>query len=175
LKPVKIKVMTILLKTAVFFLLGVFLSCSNAGKTNSTVLKKTDGSADQWIILNMGTQCSVKQPTQRLITTFNEFSAEWKKVFSGMDIQPDIPQVDFGKSWVVAAFMGEKNKGGFEISMASVQKGADSFVVTIRHITPGPNCMSSMAIEYPYVFAEIAQFPALKAEFKVAEEIKDCN
>lgn len=167
--------MTKLLKAAVFIFLGVFLSCSNSGKTNTPALKKTEPTADEWTILLKGTQCAVKQPTQKIIKTLDEFSAEWKKVFSGMDIPPEIPKVDFGKSWVVAAFMGEKNKGGFEVGVASVQQGADLFVVTVSHITPGPNCMSTMAIEYPYVFAEIARFPALKAEFKVAEEVKDCN
>jgi len=174
LKPEKFT-MKSLLKTAVFVFLGVFLSCSNSGKTNTSAPKKTEAPAEEWTILLQGTQCAVNQPTQKIIKTFDEFSAEWKKVFSGMDIPPDIPKVDFGKSWVVAAFMGEKNKGGFEIGIASVQQGADTFVVTVRHVTPGPNCMSSMAIEYPYVFAEIARFPALKAEFKVAEEVKDCN
>jgi hypothetical protein len=164
-----------LLKTSLILLLGLFLSCSNTGKTGSADQKKTENATAGWVILDKGTQCSINVSSQILIKTPDEFQSEWNRAFSGMGIKPQMPQVDFSKSWVVAAFMGEKNKGGFEVNMASLEEKSDSLVVTISHISPGPNCMSSMAIEYPYIFAEIALLPALKVEIRVKEEIRDCN
>jgi hypothetical protein len=164
-----------LLKTSLFLLLGLFLSCSNTGKTGSAEQKKAENPTAGWVILNQGTQCSVNVSSQILIKTSDEFQSEWNRAFAGMDMKPEMPKVDFNKSWVVAAFMGEKNKGGFEVTLASLQEIADSLVVTISHINPGPNCMSSMAIEYPYIFAEISRVPAAKQVLMVKDEIKDCN
>lgn len=88
---------------------------------------------------------------------------------------PQKPEVDFSKSWVVAAYLGEMNKGGFDVNVDSVAPDNNLLMITIKQIKPGPNCISSMAIEYPYVFARIDRQKTDKTKFIIVSEIKNCD
>lgn len=64
-----------------------------------------------------------------------------------------VPNVDFAKSRVVALFMGEKNTGGYAISIESVRQEKGKVIVKIKKSYP--DGMVTMAFTQPYVIAKI--------------------
>ena len=156
-------------------MLAGFSSCSNSNESNVSGVNKNPDPGIKSEILQKGNQCAILKERQLLITNAQEFEKIWGETFSGVDMAPQKPEVDFSKSWVVAAYLGEMNKGGFDVNVDSVALDNNLLIITIKHIKPGANCISTMAIEYPYVFARIDLQKTDKAKFRIVSEIKDCD
>ena len=167
-----------IVKIIILSVLIGFFACTNAAKTNTSNVSTRNTAADStgnWIIADHGNVCSVKEAYHVIIKTAGEFDSEWNKAFNGLDFKPRKPEIDFSKSWAIAAYLGEKMKGGFTIDIQSIGLEDKSLKINIKHISPGPNCISSMSIEYPYMFVIFNQIPSEKTVFEVVEETKDCN
>lgn len=65
----------------------------------------------------------------------------------------DVPVVDFSNSNVVAIFMGQKNTGGYSISIKKV--AIENNTATIQVNTTAPEGMATMALTAPYCIAVI--------------------
>jgi hypothetical protein len=66
----------------------------------------------------------------------------------------EIPAVDFKKSQVVALFLGTRNTGGFQISVASVAE-ENGKVIVYKKIEKSDSKRVTMALTNPFVVAEI--------------------
>lgn len=130
---------------------------------------------NDWSVLQSGTQCAIEEARQVLIKTEQDYANLWTEAFEGIDMAPERPAVDFTQKWVVAAFLGTLNKGGHEVNIQAISQTDNAAVITLLHTEPGANCMSTMAIEFPYLFAGIEQFPAGEVAFRTEVEKKDCN
>lgn len=73
----------------------------------------------------------------------------------------DVPTIDFETSNVVALFMGQKNTGGYSISVSGVTLSEDT--ATVQIITTAPQDIATMALTEPYCFAKISK--SKKVEF----------
>ena len=167
--------MKIILSFILIFMLSVFSSCSNSNTGDGSGTNQNPDSGIKPEILQKGTQCAIRKERQLLITSAQEFEKIWGETFSGVDMAPQKPEVDFSKTWVVAAFLGEMSNGGFDVNVDAVAPDNNLLMITIRHTKPGKNCFSTMAIEYPYVFARIDQQKTDKTKFRIVSEIKDCG
>ncbi|GEM_PF-1072980 len=154
----------------------VFFSCSNTHSPQASTKPEMENKGlTDWIILDKGSQCSIMEPKQVLAKSQAEFDAVWREAFESMDMPPTKPSVDFSANWVIAVFLGEKNKGGFEIDIQAISQTHGSTVITIKEIKPGPNCLSTMSIEYPYLLASMPRQSAEKVEFTSVEAIRNCD
>jgi hypothetical protein len=151
------------------------ITCSNPGKSNSSQQQASQKPNENWTVVLQGSQCSIHEIRNVLIKSESEFETEWANAFKGMDMPPEKPKVDFTRSWLVAVYMGEKMNGGFKPGIRSVVQEENALKIDVIHIKPGPNCMTSMAIEYPFLYAVIGRFPVEKTEFSISEEVVDCN
>jgi hypothetical protein len=163
--------MKILFLTVLTLYSLLFNGCSNTLKEG----KKNTGSQRNFEVIEKGTQSAVKTERQLLITSKEEFAKIWEENFSAVYMPPKIPEIDFSKNMIVAAWLGEKNTGGFDIEIQSVTTENNVLVITFRHIQPGKTCMSSMALEYPFLFAVTEKFPVEKSSFHIIKEIRECN
>lgn len=166
------------MKTMIFFfgllLIPGLLSCS--GKGNSRTAEKNDGIITRELtILLEGNQCAEKKERQLLIRSEAQFTEVWKQTFGEIETAPAKPDVDFKKHWVVFATLGEIYHGGFEIDITSIDIKADSVISVIRHRIPGINCLTTQDIEYPFVFAQIEQYPSLKFGFRTEKVTYNCE
>ena len=150
------------------FLLG---SCSNTPQDS----KKDTGSQQKFILVEKGSQSGIKTEKQQVITSAEEFANIWKENFSLTVPNPAIPEIDFSKKMVIAIWMGEKNRGGFDVDIQSINIEDEFMVIVIKHIQPGKTCISTMSIEQPFLFALIDKYPVEKTIFQIVNEIKECN
>jgi len=153
----------------------IFFSCSNTHPPQTSTSPEVESKDPDWVILDKGSQCSIMEPKQVLAKSQAEFDAVWREAFESMDMPPAKPKVDFSANWVIAIFLGEKNKGGYEMDIQAIAQVRGTTVVAIKEIKPGSNCLSTMSIEYPYLLASIPRQSAEKVEFKSVEEIRNCD
>lgn len=74
----------------------------------------------------------------------------------------NVPNVDFTKNNVVALFMGQKNSGGYSISVRKVSVDGDTTIVYIK--TTKPDGMTTMALTAPYSITVIPKTSEVKIE-----------
>jgi len=75
----------------------------------------------------------------------------------------DVPTIDFTTSNVVALFMGQKNTGGYSISVGKIILDGESDTATVQIIESEPQDMATMALTEPYCIAKISK--SKKVEF----------
>lgn len=76
------------------------------------------------------------------------------RLYSELGIQEDAPTIDFSKKNVVALFLGQKNTGGFTITVGSIEVKNDTATVRVLETTPNGG-MATMALSAPYCIASI--------------------
>jgi len=69
----------------------------------------------------------------------------------------DVPTIDFTTNNVVALFMGQKNTGGYSISIGKVTLDGESNTATVQIIESTPQDMVTMALTEPYCIAAISK------------------
>lgn len=85
---------------------------------------------------------------------------QWQALRRTLVQQPPLPDVDFRREWVVAAFMGEKPTGGYLVDVREVVREGRRIRVTVVQEEPGPNDLVTMVITYPGHIVAVARPPA---------------
>jgi len=155
-----------------FIQLSACSSSENSKKNNEQVVSSTTQS---WQVVAKGNQCAIQESRQVLIKSEADFDKLWKETFNGVYMPDPKPAIDFSKKWVVAAFLGTVNTGGHSIEIKEIKQEGTTATVTLKHTKPGAGCMSSMAIEFPFVMATVNQLSSDKTEFKIIVEEKKCE
>ena len=75
------------------------------------------------------------------------------KLYAELNLE-DVPTIDFSKKNVVAQFLGQKNTGGFSITIGSVEIKNNTATVRVLETTPNGG-MATMALTAPYYIASI--------------------
>lgn len=75
----------------------------------------------------------------------------------------DVPTIDFTTSNVVALFMGQKQTGGYSISLGKIILDGESNTATVQIIESEPQDMAMMMLTTPYCIAKISK--SKKVEF----------
>lgn len=157
------------------FLVFAFISCAMPNKNTAQDNNNLDRTLNDWDLLSKGTQCAIEQSKQVVIKSEADFATLWKEAFSGVDMAPEQPEVDFSQKWVIAVFLGMTNKGGHEVDITGIAETGTATVVNVLHTAPGKNCMSTMSIEFPYMIIMVNPFKKATVEFKTTLQEKDCN
>jgi len=71
------------------------------------------------------------------------------------------------------AALGTRSSGGYTVSIDSVARGATlrAFVTTV---TPGPDCVTTMAINWPVQVVRVPRFDG-SVEFIEVEQVRHCR
>lgn len=85
---------------------------------------------------------------------------QWQQLRQSLVQQPALPDVDFRREWVVAAFMGEKPTGGYRVDVRDVVREGRLIRVTVVQEEPGPDDFVTMVITYPGHIVAAARPPA---------------
>lgn len=90
------------------------------------------------------------------------------------DAAIQIPPVDFGSERLVVVALGERPSGGYEVTFELMQ-AADSTTLIVHELSPGPKCMTTMALTHPIAFGVI-KLPLNResVRFEDRTSVKDC-
>jgi len=131
-------------------LLAFFVGCKTAAPTI--------GGAGTFEILKQETNGGRVKAANLFIKSQEELNA----LYSELNIT-DAPTIDFATSNVVALFMGQKNTGGYSISIGKVTLEGETNTATVQIIETTPQDMATMALTEPFCIATISK--SKKVEF----------
>jgi hypothetical protein len=92
----------------------------------------------------------------------------WQEHTAGVSPAPPVPDVDFSKEMVIAAFAGTRNSGGYVLSISGINVYRDRIDIDLSLTQPGPDCMVTEALTQPFVFAKTAQSGDKPVNFNLA-------
>lgn len=84
-----------------------------------------------------------------VVQTASEWPAIWSKIHSGQSPEPAVVTPDFTNEDAVIAAMGEKNSGGYSITIDSVTRHERGSVVYVTEKSPSPSCITPAVITHP--------------------------
>jgi hypothetical protein len=104
-------------------------------------------------------------------------AATWQRTWDSLwNIRPSppLPDVDFSRDMVIVVAMGIRSSGGHSIVIESA--AADGANVTIHLLmeTPGPNCVSTMALTSPVDVARVSRANG-EVQFRERTAVRDCQ
>lgn len=166
---------TLTMYSVIFCSALLLFSCANTGKNGGNTPPDDGGNTETpatgWELLIDGRQCAIETAGQKIAASEEEMRALWEETFSGIDMAPAMPSIDFDKYHVVAAYMGMVRSGGHGVSFQSVEGNS----VVIQHTKPGPGCMAAAVIEFPFAIAKVLPFTSDPVDIKIVEVVEDCE
>jgi hypothetical protein len=133
-------------KISLLFLTLILFSC--ASKRNAS--KETAESALYEILYeseNLGANIQFYEIVSE--------KSEFKMLLTKEGLKGKIKENDIETSNFLLLNMGEKNTGGFAITVESVIETPKNIEVKVKHITPKPGDMVTMAFTYPICIVKI--------------------
>lgn len=101
--------------------------------------------------IKKGKRSSQDQDRNLVITS----QKQWQSVWKASDINQPLPQIDFNKAFVIAAFQGKQMNGGHGIQIQDVCADKRSLSVSVQNRVPEQGCAVTQAIINPYHFVRI--------------------
>lgn len=89
------------------------------------------------------------QPQRLVVRDRGAWAAEWAAIWASQSPAPPIREVDFTRSMVVVAALGQRPTGGYSILIDSAAAEPGGVEVTIRTVSPGPRCGVTQALTQP--------------------------
>ena len=84
-----------------------------------------------------------------VIQSATEWPSIWSKIHSGQSPEPALVTPDFSNEDAVIAAMGEKNSGGYTITIDSVTRHERGSIVYVTERSPSAGCVTPAVITYP--------------------------
>ncbi|MEM6800309.1 MAG: protease complex subunit PrcB family protein [Bacteroidota bacterium] len=125
--------------------------------------------------INKDSFSGLEQAENLLIDNTSDWAEFWSKAYSTQTPKPELPEIDFSNKVVLAACMGSRNSGGYGIEILKTTMEGETVYVDVVQVSPGINCLSTMAIIYPYHVIELEKGSIKKAIFHVEERVNDCK
>lgn len=103
--------------------------------------------------------------------------AEWRTVWStytaNLGGPPPAPAIDFARYEVLVAALGERNSGGYDMTISRIASTNDYLYVELTLLRPGPRCGTTAALTQPVDMVRIPrQHPPVMFVEKPAQS--DC-
>jgi hypothetical protein len=122
------------------------------------------------IVLSTGQ--GIGDPTRAVIRDSTAWQAFWAQAHAQVEPAPALPAVNFADSMLLVAGLGTRATGGHTVSIDSVARGT-TLRVFVTAVTPGPRCMTTMAITWPVQVVRVSRFDG-SVEFIEAEREESC-
>ena len=84
-----------------------------------------------------------------VVQSANEWPAIWSKIHSGQSPEPAVVTPDFANEEAIIAAMGEKNSGGYSITIDSVTRHERGSVVYVTEKSPSQSCITPAVVTHP--------------------------
>ena len=102
------------------------------------------------------------------------WSAFWNQVYGRHLPVPPVPDIDFGRSVVIAGSMGLRGAGGYGIAFDTIYEADDVLYVVVRESSPGRSCIVTQALTQPVTAVRVAR-PGAEVRFIERSETVDCG
>ncbi|HRE42118.1 MAG TPA: protease complex subunit PrcB family protein [Ignavibacteria bacterium] len=108
-----------------------------------------------------GTNAGFSEKYQTVIYNKDAFIKLWNDTYSNHTNKPSIPPINFENQMVVAVYFGFYSTGGASIKINGVSINDLNMKIDVLQTLPGPNCVTTDVITYPF---DIVVIPKYKGE-----------
>jgi hypothetical protein len=115
----------------------------------------------------------IGDPTRAVIRDSAAWQAFWAQAHAQVEPAPPVPAVSFADSMLLVAALGTRSSGGYSVRIDSVARGT-TLRVFVTAVSPGPGCVTTMAIAWPVQVARVARFDG-SVDFVDAERVDTCR
>ena len=138
-----------------FFLLPLLLPQSN--RSESVLAAEKDSKPTIPVVFQSvlkGYRSGVKEPQQTVVRSEAEWTALWRKHSNDLYTTP--PTVLFDQEVVAAIFLGEKNTGGYDVTILRAERSGDELVIYYQEKAPAPGSgLLTLAFMQPFHIVRI--------------------
>lgn len=148
------------------------LGCSEGTQDSAEPSESQEPMTLQRILTEQET--GLNHPLRLVIRDPEQWKSIWSEVMRDRSTVTPLPAVDFTRYMVILAAMGIQSTGGHEISIEEVRRDGKHLVVTVRQVSPGPECMTTQVLTSP---VDIVQVPKSDeaVTFVEQKEIQNCD
>jgi len=102
------------------------------------------------------------------------WNALWQRIYANQTPVPPVTDVDFNTQMVVAAALGSKPTGGYDVLLTEAAKDTGGLVIAVRATSPGAHCFVTQALTAPI---DIARLPKTggDVQFVQTQHTVDCG
>ena len=87
-----------------------------------------------------------------------------------------MPEVDFRRHVLVAAFLGQRMTGGYAVQISGVKETRRRLHLEFAEIRPGPGCLVSQELTHPYLLVAVPRsMKSLAPTFVPVPTVRDCQ
>jgi len=110
-----------------------------------------------WSTYRSGTMGGISTASTKVIRTSGDFATFWRSLTGSSQVPTD---VNFNTDMLVCITLGQRNSGGYSVSVQKVQK-TDVGTITVFYVEkrPSPRAPTTMQITSPYVIVKMKQRP----------------
>ena len=108
----------------------------------------SQGKAVAVTVLSEGTDATGTARKNYRISNAEQLEEVWSMAH-GQTVDA-LPQVDFDTEEVLAVFDGQHPSGGYSVAVSGVSDEGGKRKIVITHKSPGPGCVTTQAITYPF-------------------------
>ena len=105
-----------------------------------------------------GTQSEVTERAEWVVTDPAQWQEVWRKTHTEIPPSP-APTIDFSRSMVIGAALGERTSGGYEVRMTEITDTGRELLVHVHESTPPPGAMTIMVLTQPYHLVRTRKTP----------------
>ena len=99
-----------------------------------------------------------RQPLRTIVDNDAEWRATWATYTAGLSPAPPAPAIDFARYDVIVAALGERNSGGYDMTISRIARTSDYLYVELSSRRPGPRCLTTAALTQP---VDLVRIPRL--------------
>ena len=113
----------------------------------------------------------ITAPRRETIRDEAAWRAAWAEIWARTGpTPPPLPTIDFTRDMIVLAALGQRNSGGYSITVDSASRATSGIVVWVTKLTPG-NCGTLAALTQP---VDVVSMPKVAgtAEFREREAVR---
>ena len=114
----------------------------------------------------------INEPARLVITNETQWAKVWEKHSVRRTPVPPLPKVNFEEETVLFVGMGQRNTGGFSISIERVEEEKDQVLVSVQTKSPAPGGITLQALTAPFHIVA-AKTKELPVRFKVDGKVQE--
>ncbi|HET8986165.1 MAG TPA: protease complex subunit PrcB family protein, partial [Trueperaceae bacterium] len=117
-----------------------------------------------WETIASGTQATgVQGARYQLISNQDQLIGVWSQVHATQLQQPPLPRVDFQRETLVAIFLGQRNTGGYGVTVRRVSVEGNDLYLDTEFREPAAGAITTQALTSPWTLVRV-----LRGGFEVA-------
>jgi hypothetical protein len=144
------------------------MGCSQGNQENLR------GESVEFAVLEQGTHSGIQTKRFETIKDNSAFRSLWLAHTTGTSPAPPMPELDFSKEMVIAAFVGMKNTGGYILNISGIESKNERLEVNLLLRQPSPDCIVPETLTQPYVMVKTIK-SSLVPQFNLSTTTSSCE